>query len=75
MAILQAVVDSGIDFEAVHVQGTYALRDRFGHMAEEPVVRGSFSRADLDRIYWPNFRRLDVPGIAQSWYLHPGLSE
>lgn len=70
-AVLKAVAQSGMSYTSVKVEGTFPMRDKFGNVSEDVVIRAVYTRETVARINWGGFRAKDVLDIADMVYAHP----
>lgn len=80
-AILQAIHESGEDFDILNLVGTYSLQDQFGNVTEDPVVWLTYTPETLERINWAdsdfanNSLYRTVYEIADTSKTHPAFTE
>lgn len=70
---LSLVVDQDVD--AIVVEPHLTLVDQYGEESLSRVALITIERATWEKINWDNFLTDNLPNIADSYWLHPALSE
>ena len=68
--MLEAIAESGFEYDSVLVEGTFSLIDQFGNTSEDKVVRALYQRETVDRINFDRFLHDDVYAIADDTAIH-----
>lgn len=71
--ILQALKDSGADYQTARMVGSFALVDQLGNTREGQVVMAVYDRATVDKINFSGFNFKNVFDIAEVAVIHPSF--
>jgi len=63
------------DLTAVQIMGFYPLSDSYGKEEDVAVLKISIKKETADKINWDNFNSDNFPIVADSYYIHPALSD
>lgn len=69
--LFKALYTSGLSINQVVVRGTFSMKDKYGNISEETVVRLVLDKATARRINWEYFSSDNIYEVAKVLYLHP----
>ena len=73
--ILKAVSESNVEHNSVRAYGTFSMRDQFGNVTEEIVIKVVYTKETIEKINWERFLFSDVYDIADGANIHPAFEE
>lgn len=73
--LFKALYTSGLSINQVVLRGTFSMKDKYGNISEETVVRLVLDKATARRINWAYFDSANIYAVAKVLYLHPEFRE
>lgn len=71
---LSELIYKKYDVELIQFMGYFPLVDKYGNSENSVVLKVSISKETANKINWDNFVAENLPNVADSYYLHPSLS-
>jgi hypothetical protein len=70
--VLKAVDELRMEYDGVHVMGTFAMTDVYGNTRESIIIDLEYSEATIDQINWSGIDPDDIYTIADTvLFIHP----
>jgi len=70
MDVLKAIAKSDASYGSVRIVGTFPMKDAFGNVVEQEVVRLDFEAATVRKINWSGFSYKNIYTVADKAEIH-----
>jgi hypothetical protein len=73
ITILGIIYKSLIPYEHLNINGTIAMKDIYGNVAEDVVAKHTYTKETLSKINWAEIDPDNIYKLAETGWIHPEL--